>query len=61
MGHVERCDKTLPLNEMIFHVRKAAVHRVERGQPHHHHHRRRRHDDLNHVRSLEQARYHTRK
>lgn len=25
MGHVERCDKTLPLNEMIFHVRKDAV------------------------------------
>jgi protocatechuate 4,5-dioxygenase alpha chain len=24
MGHVERCDKTLPLNEMIFHVRRDA-------------------------------------
>ncbi len=24
MGHVERCDKTLPLNEMIYHVRKDA-------------------------------------
>ena len=22
MGHVDRCDKTLPLNEMIFHVRR---------------------------------------
>ena len=22
MGNVERCDKTLPLNEMIFHVRR---------------------------------------
>jgi Aromatic-ring-opening dioxygenase LigAB, LigA subunit len=25
MGNVERCDKTLPLNEMIFHVRRDAV------------------------------------
>ena len=25
MGNVERCDKTLPLNEMIFHVRRNAV------------------------------------
>ena len=25
MGNVERCDKTLPLNEMIFHVRGSAV------------------------------------
>ena len=24
MGSVERCDKTLPLNEMIFHVRRDA-------------------------------------
>jgi aromatic-ring opening dioxygenase LigAB LigA subunit len=24
MGNVERCDKTLPLNEMIFYVRKDA-------------------------------------
>ena len=24
MGNVERCDKTLPLNEMIFHVRRNA-------------------------------------
>lgn len=24
MGNVERCDKTLPLNEMIFHVRRDA-------------------------------------
>lgn len=24
MGHVERCDKTLPLNEMIYHVRRDA-------------------------------------
>ena len=22
MGNVERCDKTLPVNEMIFHVRR---------------------------------------
>ena len=25
MGNVERCDKTLPLNEMIFYVRRDAV------------------------------------
>jgi len=25
MGNVERCDKTLPLNEMIFHVRRDAA------------------------------------
>ena len=25
MGSVERCDKTLPLNEMIFHVRRDAA------------------------------------
>ena len=25
MGNVERCDKTLPTNEMIYHVRKSAV------------------------------------
>ncbi len=25
MGNVERCDKTLPLNEMIYYVRKDAV------------------------------------
>jgi len=25
MGSVERCDKTLPLNEMIYYVRKDAV------------------------------------
>ena len=25
MGNVERCDKTLPINEMIFHVRRDAV------------------------------------
>ena len=25
MGNVERCDKTLPTNEMIFHVRRDAV------------------------------------
>jgi protocatechuate 4,5-dioxygenase alpha chain len=25
MGNVERCDKTLPLNEMIFHVRGNAT------------------------------------
>ncbi len=25
MGNVERCDKTLPLNEMIFHVRRDAT------------------------------------
>ncbi len=25
MGSVERCDKTLPLNEMIFHVRRDAT------------------------------------
>jgi hypothetical protein len=25
MGHVERCDKTLPLNEMIFYVRRDAA------------------------------------
>ena len=25
MGSVDRCDKTLPLNEMIYHVRKDAV------------------------------------
>ena len=25
MGNVERCDKTLPLNEMMFHVRKDAA------------------------------------
>jgi protocatechuate 4,5-dioxygenase alpha chain len=25
MGNVERCDKTLPLNEMIFYVRKDAA------------------------------------
>lgn len=24
MGNVERCDKTLPLNEMIYHVRRDA-------------------------------------
>jgi protocatechuate 4,5-dioxygenase alpha chain len=24
MGNVERCDKTLPLNEMMFHVRRDA-------------------------------------
>jgi protocatechuate 4,5-dioxygenase alpha chain len=24
MGHVERCDRTLPLNEMFFHIRKDA-------------------------------------
>jgi protocatechuate 4,5-dioxygenase alpha chain len=24
MGHVDRCDKTLPLNEMIFYVRRDA-------------------------------------
>src|SRR5437016_10323082 len=24
MGNVERCDKTLPLNQMIFHVRRDA-------------------------------------
>lgn len=24
MGHVERCDKTLPLNEMVYYVRKDA-------------------------------------
>jgi len=24
MGNVERCDKTLPLNEMVFHVRRDA-------------------------------------
>jgi protocatechuate 4,5-dioxygenase alpha chain len=24
MGHVDRCDRTLPLNEMFFHVRKDA-------------------------------------
>jgi hypothetical protein len=24
MGNVERCDKTLPLNEMIFYVRRDA-------------------------------------
>ena len=24
MGNVERCDKTLPTNEMIYHVRKSA-------------------------------------
>ena len=24
MGHVERCDKTLPLNEMVYFVRKDA-------------------------------------
>ena len=25
MGNVERCDKTLPLNEMMFHVRRDAT------------------------------------
>src|SRR5207245_3515397 len=25
MGNVERCDKTLPINEMIFHVRRDAA------------------------------------
>ena len=25
MGNVERCDKTLPVNEMIFHVRRDAA------------------------------------
>ena len=25
MGNVERCDKTLPLNEMIFYVRRDAA------------------------------------
>jgi len=25
MGNVERCDKTLPTNEMIYHVRRDAV------------------------------------
>lgn len=25
MGNVERCDKTLPTNEMIYHVRKSAA------------------------------------
>ena len=25
MGNVERCDKTLPLNEMIFYVRRDAT------------------------------------
>src|SRR5262245_29863705 len=25
MGNVERCDKTLPLNEMIYHVRRDAA------------------------------------
>jgi protocatechuate 4,5-dioxygenase alpha chain len=25
MGNVERCDKTLPLNEMMFHVRRDAA------------------------------------
>jgi len=25
VGNVERCDKTLPINEMIFHVRRDAV------------------------------------
>jgi Aromatic-ring-opening dioxygenase LigAB, LigA subunit len=25
VGNVERCDKTLPTNEMIYHVRKSAV------------------------------------
>src|SRR4029453_7761953 len=25
MGNVERCDKTLPVNEMIFHVRRDPV------------------------------------
>lgn len=25
MGNVERCDKTLPLNEMIFHVRRDRI------------------------------------
>ena len=25
MGNVERCDKTLPLNEMIFYVRRDAI------------------------------------
>lgn len=25
MGNVERCDKTLPINEMMFHVRKDAT------------------------------------
>jgi len=25
MGNVERCDKTLPLNEMLYHVRKDAT------------------------------------
>src|SRR5262245_58738047 len=25
MGNVERCDKTLPLNEMIYHVRRDAT------------------------------------
>ena len=24
MGNVERCDKTLPINEMIYHVRRSA-------------------------------------
>ena len=24
MGNVDRCDKTLPLNEMIYHVRRDA-------------------------------------
>jgi len=24
MGNVERCDKTLPLNQMMFHVRRDA-------------------------------------
>ena len=24
MGNVERCDKTLPLNEMMYHVRRDA-------------------------------------
>ena len=25
MGNVERCDKTLPTNEMIYHVRRDAA------------------------------------
>jgi hypothetical protein len=25
MGNVERCDKTLPVNEMMFHVRRDAA------------------------------------
>jgi len=30
VGNVERCDKTLPINEMMFHVRRDAVRPVRR-------------------------------